>query len=124
MKKSALQRRFPSAAQGFLSLNDDGAASIIRSAREAAELERDCGNPLDDYPPDQGGDSAKYLVRITSIRNCLLDEDNLCEKFHVDCLRYAGIIPSDAPDTTHIETTQRRCAQGEEEKTLIEVFRI
>lgn len=61
-------------------------------------------------------------MRVTSVRKCLLDEDNLCEKYHVDCLRYSGIIPDDSPDKVRIETTQRKAAKGEEEHTLIEVF--
>ena len=70
----------------------------------------------------QGSDRQRFLVRTTSVRNRLLDEDNLCEKYHVDLCRYAGIIPGDEAGTTKIETTQRKAHKGEEEHTLIEVL--
>lgn len=126
MKASALRRRFPLANQGFLDLNDPhhGADHVAGNPGNDAELERYSGPALEADAPAQGGDTAKFLVRVTSIRKRLLDEDNLCEKFHVDCLRYAGILPSDAPHTTRIVTTQRACREGEEEKTLIEVFKL
>lgn len=68
--------------------------------------------------------SKRFLVRVTSIRKNLLDEDNLCEKYHVDCLRYAGIIPSDDPGKATIEVRQRKADPGAEEQTIIEVFEI
>lgn len=60
-------------------------------------------------------------MRVTSYRVRLLDEDNLCEKFHVDCCRYAGILPSDAPDKAHIVVTQKKVAKKAEQKTLVEI---
>ena len=62
---------------------------------------------------------ARFHVCVTSIRKRLLDEDNLCAKFHVDCLRRAGLIPNDNPATAHIEVMQRRCYKGEMEYTVI-----
>jgi hypothetical protein len=125
MNKRQLLARFPRAAQGFLALNEPDAAATDcqdRSAGAPSELERDSRNALDEAGPDERRDPEKYLVRVTSVRLRLLDEDNLCEKFHVDCLRYAGILPSDAPGRCRIETTQRLCRAGEEEKTILEVF--
>lgn len=69
----------------------------------------------------QGPVGERILVRVTSIRRRLLDEDNLCEKFHVDLCRYAGIIPDDAPAQVKIETTQRQCVGGEPERVIIEI---
>jgi hypothetical protein len=71
----------------------------------------------------QAHNPARVLVRVTSVRRRLLDEDNLCEKYHVDCCRYAGIIHGDEPDKTRIEVAQRKAAQGEEEHTVVEVFK-
>jgi Holliday junction resolvase RusA-like endonuclease len=64
------------------------------------------------------------LVRVTSIRKRLIDEDNLCEKYHIDCLRYAGLIPDDSPDKVRIQTTQRKAAKDEEERVIIEILPI
>ena len=75
-------------------------------------------------PQTQGRDRQRFLVRVTSVRKRLLDEDNLCEKYHVDLCRYAGIVPNDSPDKTKIEVSQRKAKKGEEERTVIEVEEI
>lgn len=67
------------------------------------------------------GDSTCYLVRVVSFRVRLLDEDNLCEKWHVDALRYAGILPDDAPGKARIETRQEKVGSKAEERTEITV---
>lgn len=54
----------------------------------------------------------------------LLDEDNLCEKYHVDCCRYAGLIPDDAPSLVRIQTLQRKARRGEAEHTEVEIYRL
>ncbi len=66
-------------------------------------------------------DTRRFLVRVTSIRKRLLDQDNLCEKYHVDCCRYAGILPSDAPGQTTIEVNQRKAGKDEEERTEVTI---
>lgn len=70
------------------------------------------------------GYTAKFLVRVTAVRKRLIDEDNLCEKYHVDCLRYAGIIRDDEPAETHIEVRQRKARTTEVEHVIIEVFQL
>ncbi len=69
----------------------------------------------------KAANSTRYSVRVTSYRRRLLDEDNLAEKFHVDALRYAGILPSDAPERCEIITTQAKVRTKAEEKTVIEI---
>lgn len=64
-------------------------------------------------------DTTKYVVRITSYRTRLLDEDNLAEKYHVDACRYAGLLPSDAPDKTTIQVRQIKVRKEEECRTEI-----
>lgn len=72
----------------------------------------------------QKPDSGKFLVRVTSRRRRLLDEDNLAEKFHVDCCRYAGLIPSDAPECARIEVRQEKVGKTEREETRVEVIKL
>lgn len=79
------------------------------------------GEPLQAGAPE-AGDSVRYLVRIESHRIHLLDEDNLVVKWFVDALRYAGILPSDAPDQARIVTTQIKVAHKAEEKTVIQII--
>lgn len=72
----------------------------------------------------QGADSARFLVRVTSVRRRLIDEDNLCEKHVIDCCRHAGVIPDDRPGQTKIEVCQRKIQKWEAEHTLVEVFQL
>jgi hypothetical protein len=117
MNPHELARRFPNASLGCLSANhqDYGQDAATQSAI------RDV--PLATRQVEEGS-SGRFLVRITSVRKRLADEDGLCGKFHTDCLRYAGFIPDDRPEICSIRTTQRKAAKGEEEHTLIEVFKI
>lgn len=69
----------------------------------------------------QAPDPRKRLVRIKSSRVRLLDEDNLIAKFHIDALRYAGILLGDDPSQARILVWQEKVAKKTEEKTEIEV---
>jgi hypothetical protein len=122
MKKSALLKRFPRANQGFLALGIDGTDHGAGDPGPAAELERSAEHGVSRPRKLEGRHSEFFLVRVTAVRKRLLDDDNACEKYHVDCLRYAGVIHSDARSTTRIKTAQRRCAEGESEKVIVEVF--
>lgn len=94
------------------------------SAGAAPQLECSSGDGALAKTQTQSPDTATFLVRVTSRRKRLCDEDNLCEKFHVDCLRYAGIIPEDAPNTTHIEVKQEKIGKGEQEEVVITIERL
>lgn len=97
---------------------------LARNRGRASKLER-CSKPVR-VAKTQPKESPrqKFLVRITAVRVRLLDEDNLCEKFHVDLCRYAGALPGDEAGKTKIETTQRRAQKGEEEHTEIEIYEL
>lgn len=66
----------------------------------------------------------RFRVCVCRIGRHLLDEDNIAEKYMVDCLRYAGIIPDDNPGVVSIVATQRKAAKGEPEHTQIEVYEL
>jgi hypothetical protein len=90
-------------------------------AGKAAKLERNLRNgPLAKSEAEKGNPE-RVLVRVTSVRRRLIDEDNLAEKYHVDCCRYAGLIHADSPDQTKIEVCQRKAAKDEAEHTIIEI---
>lgn len=117
MNPHAIKRLFPNASLSTLAANaqDYGSDAAIESTlrpKPLAESKAKETNP------------ERFLVRLTSVRKRLGDEDNICGKFHVDALRYAGIIPDDCPDICSIRTTQRKCEKGEEEHTLIEVYQL
>lgn len=115
MSPDDLKRLFPNATKSLLAVNPD-------CSGEASKLERVAGDAALGQTQTKNGDSKGFLVRITSVRKRLLDEDNLCGKYHTDCLRYAGVLPTDAPDKTHIQTTQRKTKKGEEEHTIVDFF--
>jgi hypothetical protein len=92
--------------------------------RSPAELERCAQHAPLEADQLQARPPRLLLVRVTSVRKRLIDEDNLCEKFHIDCLRYAGLIPDDSPDKVRIETTQRKAGKDEDERVIIEILPI
>lgn len=67
------------------------------------------------------GNAKSFHVRVTSRRSRLIDPDNLCAKYFVDCLRYAGFIPDDNADVITLEVRQEKVGRSEEE-TVIEVL--
>jgi len=95
-----------------------------QDSRTTSELESDSGHAPLGQKKVQGQAGPGFLVRTTSIRKRLLDEDNLCAKYSTDLLRYCGAIPDDSPQQVKIETSQRKAEKGEEEHTLIEVYNL
>ena len=114
--RNELTRRFPKASQSFIKAN-----LCAGDAWEAAKLESNPSHAPLEAKEVQRPIGERFLVSVTSVRKRLLDEDNLCEKYHVDLCRYAGVLPSDTPEQTSIKVSQRKCAKGEEEKVEITV---
>lgn len=97
--------------------------SVFRDGKGAvAKLERNHAASKADADTGKKPDSKRFVVRITSFRRRLLDEDNLCGKFHCDALRYAGIIRSDAPEKCAIQILQVKVKSKREECTLMELL--
>lgn len=66
--------------------------------------------------------SDRVLLRVTSFRCRLLDPDNLCPKYFIDCCRYAGLIPDDSPEFITLQVTQEKVKTKSEERTEIEIL--
>jgi hypothetical protein len=126
-----LSQRFPQASTSFLRLN--GFANIPPAPVHAEPLPADSDAPAPKSKRSarprslaasqaQEGDTRFRIVRVKSFRTRLLDTDNLVPKWHVDALRYAGILPSDAPDRARIETSQQKVKTKAEERTEIEIL--
>jgi hypothetical protein len=95
----------------------------IGAKRKDSNLERNLGNaPLEEIEV-QEADTGKYIVRVTSYRCRAVDSDGLCEKYHVDMVKYLGFIPDDSPEITEIITTQKKVKKGDE-KTVITIDRL
>lgn len=119
MTRDELIAKYPHASESFLRRNLEAGDS-----GPTPKLECSAGDGPLAAAQAEKPDTAKFLVRVTSRRKRLIDEDNLAEKFHVDCCRYAGLIPSDAPATTHIEVRQEKAGAGEAEEITIEVMQL
>jgi hypothetical protein len=60
-------------------------------------------------------------VRIISFRRRLIDPDNLCPKWFIDCLRYWGYIQDDRPQDIVLEVSQEKVQTKADEHTRIEI---
>lgn len=109
-----LRKIFPHASAAFLARNSGKIAVVERDPKNV-------GVAKVSLQKEAGG---RFLVRVTSIRRRLLDEDNLCSKYFIDLCRYAGALPGDEPGTAKIETDQRKPKKGEAEKIIIEIFKL
>jgi hypothetical protein len=65
----------------------------------------------------------RICIRITGFRRRLLDPDNFCPKYFIDCLRYAEIIQDDSPEFITLETSQVKVKNTADERTEITVVR-
>lgn len=87
----------------------------------SAKLERHTGDAPLAAGQVQEATAGRILVRFVSVRKRLIDEDNLCEKFLCDCLRFSGAVPNDSPEILGIQTSQRKAEKGESEHTEITI---
>lgn len=67
----------------------------------------------------KAGNATRIHVRVTSFRRRLLDPDNLCPKYFIDCLRYAGLIQDDRAADIALEVEQFKVKTAAEERTEI-----
>lgn len=79
-----------------------------------------CDVPLA-APEGEEKNTGRILVRIIGRRVRLLDPDNCICKYHLDCLRYAGIIPNDREEDIELHVKQEKVCTKAEECTIIEV---
>lgn len=128
MTAGQLKEIFPNASDQFIRSNADDTRQQLPtppcSEAPAAVVERNLRPRSLAKGKAKGADTARFLIRVTSFRVRLLDEDNACEKYHVDCCRYAGLVPGDSPATTQIKTGQEKVRSKGEERTEIVIERI
>lgn len=105
--------------QAQLQLSGGAVQPDARRAAPDPVVEQGHANESSRPAPPSAKHSGRYTVRVVSYRRRLLDEDNICEKFHVDSLRYANCLPSDAPQHCAIITTQVQVKLKKDERTEI-----
>jgi len=119
MTREEILTRWPRASESFIRSNL-GTASP-NDPRPAPKLERRPRNGALAKGKTEKPVPTRVLVRVTSYRCRLLDEDNLCEKYAVDCCRYAGLLPGDSAAEAKIEVCQEKVGSKAEERTVIEI---
>jgi len=117
MTQRELERRFPNAGSSFIKLNAEAGDS-----GKVAVMERDSGDEPLEANQGQETVAGRVHIRFESVRKRLLDPDNLSVKWMLDCLRYCGAISGDEPEKITLEVGQRKCAKGEAECTVVEIF--
>ncbi len=115
MTAHELKRRYPNASESFIRANCD------KGDAQSPELELPIYREPVGQKKGEAGDSGRVCVRVESVRTRLIDPDNLCPKYFVDCLRYAEIIQDDRPEDIELICTQRKIRPGEEAHTMITI---
>ena len=96
-----------------LSVGDTGTPAVVeRSARHEPLAKNEV----------QEGTTSRLFVRITSYRKRLADPDGLCEKYFLDCCRYAGWLADDSAEHISLETRQEKASGAQGEETVIEIY--
>lgn len=112
-------------AKGFIKNSKGEWTKVLpKSTGVIAELERNISNGTLGQEKIQEPTRPKFFVRVTSFRRRLLDEDNLCEKYHVDLCRYSGALPSDSAKEARIKVNQKKVKTQEEERVEIAIYEL
>jgi hypothetical protein len=119
VNRESILKAFPDASESFIRAN----LGVVNTVQPTV-VESSVGDRALEKKKTKKRDIGRFLVRVESVRKRLLDEDNLCEKYHVDLCRYAGIIPDDAPGRCQIEVRQRKAEKGEAEKVNIAIYKL
>lgn len=126
MNANELKRRLPNSSGDFLRLNAEAGQADIQpnNTGTPAKLERNPGDGALAALQRKKKLGRRFLVCVEAVRTRLLDDDNACAKWHVDLLRYAGVISDDCAGTTRIEVTQQKAQAGEREEVRIKVYEV
>ena len=109
-----LKALFPHGSKSFYRLN---------AGLQNSEPQQDCLFPLDKIPKGKKPSHAPALLKLTSYRCHLLDDDNLRggAKALVDCIKELGLISGDDPSAIILSVQQRKVSHRWQEKTLVEI---
>ena len=120
MTREHLKRKFPNASEAFISANSDQAGGVAQGAVVKPAVRHE---PVE-QEKREARHAGRFHVRVVSFRRRLLDPDNLCPKYFIDCLRYAGLIPDDRAQDITLESRQEKVGSKAEERTEIEIIPI
>ena len=92
-----------------------------RSPLSSPKPEQAVCNGSDGQIPGETKHVQRVRIVIESFRRKLLDPDNLCPKYFLDGIKYAGLIPDDSPDKIELIVRQTKVDSHEDERTEIEI---
>lgn len=115
MNPARLKQILPRASKSFIHLN---------SGPSRAESERTVLDGAVGSAKGKEGHPTRHAVSVTSYRVRSVDPDNLCSKYFIDALRYAGTLHDDRPEDIDYSINQKKVAKKAQEKTLITVTEI
>ena len=118
MTAHEIRRRMPHASEAFIKRNAEDCADSPPPSPEPQRAVRD--EPLGKSEGEEKSPD-RVRIRVISFRRRLIDPDNLCPKYHVDCLRYCGFIRNDTAQDIILEVSQRKVQSKAEECTRIEI---
>ena len=75
-------------------------------------------------PPTEKENPSLYKVSVISFRKRLIDPDNLIAKYHIDAIRYEGLIPDDSAKHIVLEVRQEKVHTKGIERTEITIERL
>ena len=104
---------------GYEERNGEWSKSLSGGAASGAEPEPVVRHEPVAAPPRKARDARRVRVCIVSFRARLCDPDNLCPKYFIDCLRYAGLIADDTPECITLELRQVRCRRAEQRTEIL-----
>jgi len=118
MTELQLKKMFPNAARSFIERNaeDHKACCVTQSPKPEQAVRHE---PV---AKEERKDSHPGIVqvRVVSFRSRLLDPDNLCPKYFIDCLRYAKLIKDDNQSEIELSVKQVK-VKKDQERTEIEL---
>lgn len=112
MTSHEISRRFPNASAAFARRNSAPSGAVAESAVCDGAVAKSEGEIKH---------SSRFAVSVKSYRLRLLDPDNLCPKYFIDGLRYAGLIPDDRSEDIELAVTQEKVARAEDERTVVTI---
>lgn len=115
MTRHETLRRFPNASEAFIRANTTDGAAPSPQPEPAV-----CNEPVAEKA-GKGKDAGRVVLRVVSFRRRLLDPDNLCPKYFVDCVRYSGLIADDREQDIRLEVSQQKVSRKEDERTEITI---
>jgi len=93
-----------------------------RSAASRAQLEPAVRHESMATEKREAINPGRIQIRIVSYRRRLLDPDNLCPKYFIDCLRYSNLITDDREQDIELQTRQVKVKAKSDERTEIELI--